>query len=265
MAIEIHRRSSRNNEIMVGVDLGAISESLFESELFGHMKGAFTDAKEDRAGKFETASKGTLFLDEIGNIPIGLQAKLLAAIQNRTVTRIGSNKPIPIDIRLISATNKNLKQMIEDGLFREDLLYRINTITIEIPPLRERGTDILQLTEFYLNKYGAKYGKPNLTIGKKAEKRLMDYPWPGNVRELQHCIERAVILADIEEIDENTLALSSQANPPESKSPRTFEEMEKQMIIACLEKENGNMSAVAKTLGITRPTLYKKLRRYDIK
>ena len=265
MACEIHRRSSRSQEIMVGVDLGSLSETLFESELFGHMKGAFTDAKEDRAGKFETASKGTLFLDEIGNIPIGLQAKLLAAIQNRTVTRIGSNQPIPIDIRLISATNKNLQRMIEEGLFREDLLYRINTINIEIPPLRERGSDILQLTEFYLKKYGAKYDKPSLTIGKKAEKRLLDYPWPGNVRELQHCIERAVILADKEEIDENTLALSNQASPPESKSPRTFEDMEKQMIIACLDKENGNMSAVAKTLGITRPTLYKKLKRYDIK
>jgi DNA-binding NtrC family response regulator len=264
MASEIHRRSSRNNEIMVGVDLGALSETLFESELFGHMKGAFTDAKEDRAGKFEMASNGTLFLDEIGNIPIGLQAKLLAAIQNRTVTRIGSNKPIPIDIRLISATNKNLQRMIEEGLFREDLLYRINTITIEIPPLRERGSDILQLTEFYLKKYGAKYDKPSLTIGKKAEKRLMDYPWPGNVRELQHCIERAVILAGKDEIDENTLALSSQASPPESKSPRTFEEMEKQMIIAAMDKENRNMSAVAKSLGITRPTLYKKMKRYDI-
>jgi DNA-binding NtrC family response regulator len=265
MAREIHRRSARSHEIMVGVDLGSISETLFESELFGHIKGAFTDAKEDRAGKFETASQGTLFLDEIGNIPIGLQAKLLAAIQNKTVTRIGSNTPIPVDIRLISATNKNLQQMIGEGLFREDLLYRINTITIEIPPLRERSSDILPLAEFYLNKYSLKYDKPGLNIGNNAEHRLLDYPWPGNVRELQHCIERAVILADKNEIDEHTLALSSPMNPPESSSPRTFEEMEKQMIIAAMGKENRNMSAVAKSLGITRPTLYKKMKRYNIK
>ena len=265
MAREIHRRSARNHEIMVGVDLGSLSETLFESELFGHKKGAFTDAKDDRAGKFEMASNGTLFLDEIGNIPIELQSKLLAAIQNRTITRIGSNTPIPVDIRLISATNKNLQQMIAEGLFREDLLYRINTINIEIPPLRERGPDILKLAEFYLGKYGVKYDKPGLSIGKEAQHRLKDYPWPGNVRELQHCIERAVILADKKEIDENTLALRGQITASHMLSPRTFEEMEKKMIISWLEKENRNMSAVAKSLGITRPTLYKKMKRYGIK
>jgi DNA-binding NtrC family response regulator len=228
------------------------------------MKGAFTDAKENRAGKFETANKGTLFLDEIGNLTIGLQAKILAALQNRSVTRIGSNIPVTIDIRLISATNRDLQTMIADGLFREDLLYRINTITIEIPPLRERGSDILLLAEFYLDKYGSKYNKPSLVISQKAKQRLMNYPWPGNVRELQHCIERAVILADKDEIDESNLALSSNTQQISSYSFQTFEEMEKQMILASIEKENGNMSAVAKNLGITRPTLYNKLKRYGI-
>jgi DNA-binding NtrC family response regulator len=265
VAREIHRLSPRSQEIMVGLDMGSISESLFDSELFGHMKGSFTDAKEDRAGKFENANKGTLFLDEIGNLTIGLQAKILAALQNRMVTRIGNNTPIPIDIRLISATNRDLPKMIAEGLFREDLLYRINTITIEIPPLRERGSDVLLLARFYLNKYGIKYDKPGFKIGKKAEQRLMNYPWPGNVRELQHCIERAVILADKTEIDENNLALNSPVQQTSNVSIQTFEEMEKQMIIASIEKEKRNMSAVAKSLGITRPTLYKKMKRYNIK
>lgn len=265
IAREIHRISLRSQEIMVGLDMGAISETLFDSELFGHMKGSFTDAKEDRAGKFETANKGTLFLDEIGNLTVGLQAKILAALQNRMVTRIGSNTPVPIDIRLISATNRDLPKMIGEGLFREDLLYRINTITIEIPPLRERGSDVLLLAGFYLNKYGTKYDKPALKIGKNAEQRLMNYPWPGNVRELQHCIERAVILADKAEIDENNLALNSHVQQTGSFSNQTFEDMEKQMIIVSIDKEHRNMSAVAKSLGITRPTLYKKMKRYDIK
>jgi len=264
IAREIHRLSLRSEEVMVGVDMGAISETLFDSELFGHMKGSFTDAKESRAGKFETASKGTLFLDEIGNLTIGLQAKILAALENREVTRIGSNTPIPIDIRLISATNRNLPQMIAEGLFREDLLYRINTIAIEIPPLRERGSDISLLAAFYLDKYGTKYNKPGLTISQKAYQKLLKYTWPGNVRELQHSIERAVILADKTEIDESNLALSSTPQPTNSIAFRTFDEMEKQMILASIEKERGNMSAVSKSLGITRPTLYSKMKRYGI-
>ena len=265
IAREIHRLSERGQEIMVCVDMGAISETLFESELFGHTKGSFTDAKEDRAGKFETANEGTLFLDEIGNISVGLQAKILATLENRTVTRIGSNTPIPINIRLISATNRNLQKMIADGSFREDLLYRINTITIDIPPLRERDADVLLLAEFYLDRFGTKYGKPGLRIGKKAQQRLLDYPWPGNVRELQHCIERAVILEDKSEIDENNLALNSQTPKQKGTQIQTFEEMEKQMIHASIEREKGNMSAAAKSLGITRPTLYKKMKRYGIK
>lgn len=265
VAREIHRVSDRNQEIMVGVDMGAISETLFDSELFGHTKGSFTDAKEDRAGKFEVANKGTLFLDEIGNVNIGLQVKILAALQNRIVTRIGSNTPIPIDIRLISATNRDLQKMIADGQFREDLLYRINTIIIEIPPLRERGSDILLLAGFFLNRYGVKYNKPGIKLLENAERRLMKYSWPGNVRELQHCIERAVILTDGAAIDENNLALTSRVQPSGSLTIQTFDEMEKQMILASIEKEKGNMSAVAKSLGITRPTLYSKMNRYNIK
>lgn len=265
VAREIHRVSDRNQEIMVGVDMGALSETLFDSELFGHAKGSFTDAKEDRAGKIEVANKGTLFLDEIGNISIGLQVKILAALQNRTVTRIGSNTPIPIDIRLITATNRDLQKMIADGLFREDLLYRINTITIEIPPLRERGSDILLLAGFFLNRYGVKYNKPGIKLLENAEKRMMKYSWPGNVRELQHCIERAVILSDGTAIDEYNLALNSRVQPSGSLTIQTFNEMEEQMILASIEKEKGNMSAVAKSLGITRPTLYSKMNRYNIK
>ena len=264
IAREIHRLSIRNQEIMVGVDMGAISETLFDSELFGHIKGSFTDAKEDRAGKFETANKGTLFLDEIGNLTVGLQAKILAALQNRMVTRIGSNTPVPIDIRLISATNRDLQAMIVEGLFREDLFYRINTIAIEIPPLRDRDSDILLLAGFYLNKYGAKYNKSSLENSQKAQQRLMNYPWPGNVRELQHCIERAVILADKAEIDENNLALTSNTQQTGRFPYQTFEEMEKQMILNNIEREHGNMSAVAKNLGITRPTLYSKMKKYGI-
>jgi len=264
IAREIHKYSKRKNEVMIGVDMGAISESLFESELFGHTKGSFTDAKEDRVGKFETANKGTLFLDEIGNLPLALQAKLLASLQNRNIVKLGSNIPVPIDIRLISASNKDLKNMINDGLFREDLLYRINTITIDLPPLRERGNDILLLAEFYLHKYTIKYDKPGLKINQKAENKLLKYAWPGNVRELQHSIEKAVILTDTEILSENSFTLNeASSNQKFELQNKTIEEMEKEMILAYIDKEKGNMSAVAKKLGITRPTLYKKLKKFE--
>jgi len=264
IAREIHRHSKRKNEIMIGVDMGAISESLFESELFGHTKGSFTDAREDRVGKFETAHKGTLFLDEIGNLPLPLQAKLLTSLQNRTIVKVGSNIPVPIDIRLISATNKDLKNMIEEGLFREDLLYRINTITIELPPLRERGNDILLLAEFFLHKYMIKYNKPGLKINQKAQNILLKNRWPGNVRELQHSIEKAVILADKPILDEDSFTLNDKSsNQKFDLQDKTIEEMEKEMILASIDKEKGNMSAVAKKLGITRPTLYKKLKKFE--
>ena len=196
IAHEIHRLSDRSQEVMVGVDMGAITETLFESELFGHVKGAFTDARENRPGKFEVADKGSLFLDEIGNLSFHLQAKLLAAIQNRRISRIGSNQTFPVDIRLICATNKNLEEMVREGHFREDLLYRINTIQIEVPPLRDRGNDVLVLADFFLKKYGSRYNKPELKINQQAQEKLLRYPWPGNIRELQHTIEKAVILSE---------------------------------------------------------------------
>lgn len=265
IAREIHRYSKRNQEIMLGVDMGAISETLFESELFGHTKGSFTDAKEDRIGKFEAANKGTLFLDEIGNLSLSLQAKMLTTLQNRTIIKIGSNTHIPIDIRLISATNKDLNEMIANGLFREDLLYRINTITIELPPLRNRGNDIALLAEFFLFKYANKYDKQGLKINQTGIEKLLNYKWPGNVRELQHTMEKAVILADDKVLNESSFLLTdTNINMQQELQGKTIEEMEREMILASIHKEKGNMSAVAKNLGITRQTIYKKLKKYGI-
>ncbi len=264
IAREIHRLSNRKHELMVSVDMGAVSETLFESELFGHAKGSFTDAREDRIGKFELADKGTLFLDEIGNLPLSLQAKVLSALQNRTITRLGSNIPVPVDIRLISATNRNLKAMVAEGLFRQDLLYRINTITIELPPLRERGNDILLLAEFFLAKYARKYEKQGLEISRSARRKLLQYPWPGNVRELQHAVERAVILSERKMLDADSFSITDRGDYTNKLPFQTIEDMERDMIRACVKKENGNMSAVAKKLGITRQTLYNKLKKYEI-
>jgi DNA-binding NtrC family response regulator len=262
IARELHRLSARATEIMVSVDMGAITETLFESELFGHMKGSFTDANESRPGKFETANKGTMFLDEIGNMPIHLQAKLLAVIQNREVTRIGSTQPVVIDIRLICATNRNLESMVRDGLFREDLLYRINTIVIDVPPLRERGEDIVALADFFLKKYSAKYNKANLKINSQAQEKLMNYSWPGNVRELQHAIEKAVILSESNIIRPDDFYLRHTGMVTSStSSTMTLEEMERQLIRKTIDQYNGNLSAAASHLGITRQTLYNKLKR----
>ena len=263
IAREIHRYSKRRDEIFLNVDMGAISEHLFESEFFGHKKGAFTDAREERVGKFETANKGTIFLDEIGNLSLPLQAKMLTALQNRTITKVGDNKPIPIDIRLVSATNKDVNAMVADGTFREDLLYRINTIHIELPPLRERGNDVILLADFYIEKYARKYGKPGLKISRTAQQKLLSYDWPGNVRELQHNIERAVILSDGSMLTEYSFSLAKRTNIHPDFQTLTIEEMEKEMILSCIEREKGNMSAVAKKLGITRQTLYNKLRRFE--
>lgn len=264
IAREIHRLSNRADEVLVSVDMGAITETLFESELFGHMKGSFTDAHESRPGKFETANKGSLFLDEIGNMPIHLQAKLLAVIQNRQVSRIGSTQPVPIDIRLICATNKNLDQMVKEGLFREDLLYRINTIVIEVPPLRERGEDILVLADFFLKKYSSKYNKSNLNINRQAQEKLMQYLWPGNVRELQHAIEKAVILCESNIIKPDDFYLRHTGmTSTGSSSFMTLDEMERQLIQKTIEQHNGNLSAAANHLGITRQTLYNKLKKND--
>lgn len=265
IAREIHAHSIRKNEILITVDMGAITETLFESELFGHVKGAFTDAKEDRAGKFEAANKGTLFLDEIGNLSYPLQSKLLAAVQSRRIIRVGSNRPIDTDIRLICATNSNLQEMVEKGTFREDLLYRINTIHLEIPPLRKRGKDILILADFFLNKYSQKYHKPYLSLTPETQQRLLEYPWPGNVRELQHTLEKAVIMSDGPCLSpEDLFFKSSSPSTPISSSIQTLEDMEKDMIKKAIARHEGNISAIAAQLGITRQTLYNKMKKFGL-
>jgi len=263
IAQEIHRLSGRAKEVLVSVDMGSLSETLFESELFGHVKGSFTDAHENRQGKFEFANKGTLFLDEIGNLSFHLQAKLLSVIENRQFSRIGSNQLIPTDIRLICATNKNMENMVHEGLFREDLLYRINTIQVELPPLRDRGNDIFTLAEFFLKKYINKYNKPNLKINQQAHDKLLRYSWPGNIRELQHTIEKAVILSESNIIKPEDLYLRTGSPVNFNSSVSTLEEMEKQMIQLALEKNNGNFTAAAEQLGITRQTLYNRIKRSE--
>ncbi|HZJ21512.1 MAG TPA: sigma-54 dependent transcriptional regulator [Pricia sp.] len=261
IARELHKLSGRSNEVFISVDMGSISENLFESELFGHTKGSFTDAKEDRAGKFEAANGGTLFLDEIGNLSLQAQSKLLSAIQNKTIVRVGSNKPIPVDIRLICATNENLDKMVKDGLFREDLLYRINTIRIEVPPLREREDDILVLADFYLKKFAAKYAKQGLRINQTAQERLMAYAWPGNIRELLHTLERAVILSEGNVLQPEDFLLDTKSTTSTTTGPETLEEMELLMITKALDQNDGNYSAAAEQLGISRQTLYNKLKK----
>jgi DNA-binding NtrC family response regulator len=260
IAREIHRLSNRSDKLMVKLDIGSLAESLFEDELFGHKKGAFTDAFEDRVGKIETAHGGTLFIDEIGNLTLPLQAKLLSVIENREVIRLGSNKVKSVDLRLICATNKDLSGMVVEGSFREDLLYRINTIVIEVPPLRDRGDDILLLANFYLARYSEKYNKGRMTIQAKAQEDLMQYLWPGNVRELRHTIEKAVILADKREIQQEDLFIkASQAINMEN--PITLLEMERVLIKKSIDRYKGNLSAAADELGITRQTLYNKIKK----
>lgn len=262
VAREIHALSGRRGEVMISVDMGAITETLFESELFGHVKGAFTDAREDRVGKFEAANKGTLFLDEIGNLSYALQSKLLATLQSRKVIRVGSNKPIDVDIRLICATNSDLSRMVKEGTFREDLLYRINTIHVEVPPLRERGNDILLLAEAFLRDYGRKYRKPDLSFSGETRQRLLGYSWPGNVRELQHTVEKAVIMCDRQVLTPEDFLFKSE--PSEMAPLETLEDMEREMIRKALERHEGNLSAVASRLGITRQTLYNKMKKFNL-
>jgi len=263
IAKEIHRLSDRYNELLVTVDLGAMSETLFESEMFGHTKGSFTDAFEDRTGKIMLAHKGTLLLDEIGNLPLPLQAKLLNVLQNRVVIPVGSNKEYPVNIRLISTTNKNLLQMIREQTFRQDLLYRVNTIQIELPPLRQRVEDIEILANFFIGKYSLKYKKSCLKLQPKAIDRLNSYQWPGNIRELQHTIEKAVILCEGNRITSGDLYL----NLPHqilSDDTLTLEEMERRRIAKELKKHNQSLSLAARNLGISRTTLYKKIKKYGI-
>ena len=265
LANEIHRLSARSSKKMLPVDMGAISETLFESELFGHVKGAFTDAKVDKPGKFELADGSTIFLDEIGNLSYSLQAKLLTALQRRSIVRVGGSTQIPINVRLVCATNRNLQQMVNDGEFREDLLYRINTIHIELPALRQRKADIVPLANRFLRQYGDMYNKTNLRFSDEAEKKLISLPWYGNIRELQHAIEKAVILSDGGMISAEDIDGGNQTRREKPlEEVQTLDEMESRMIEKTIKECEGNLSVVAARLGISRQTLYNKIKRYGI-
>lgn len=264
LAREIHHLSPRRKQEMVTVNMGAISESLFESELFGHERGAFTDAYESRPGKFEAASGSTLFMDEIGNLPLGMQAKLLTALQNRNITRIGSNKVIPVDIRLISATNLNIQERIESGRFREDLLYRLNTIHLELPPLRERGDDILLFIDYFIRRYANKYGRKDIFLHENALEKLRSYHWPGNIRELQHSIEKAIILCEGNVIRPKDIFVKQTWSPQLSTVVPNLEEVERQAIETAIRQNDGNLTATAEQLGISRQTLYNKIKRFKL-
>jgi DNA-binding NtrC family response regulator len=264
IAHEIHRLSKRSHEPFIHVDLGSISNNLFESELFGHKKGAFTDAKDDRTGRFEIANEGTLFLDEIGNIPLPLQSKLLTTIQNKEVIPLGSNMPVRFNSRLICATNKSLVNMIQENLFREDLYYRINTIIIELPPLRERENDIILFADHFLNIFAKKYDKPNLKYNKIAYDQLISHGWPGNVRELQHTIEKAVIMCDSEVISQNDLMLKPHNQVKDNNELLKLDDIEKAAIQKALQNNNGVLTFAAKELGIARQTMYNKMKKYGL-
>jgi len=274
VARAVHRRSNRSDEVFVNVDLGAIQESLFESELFGHTKGAFTDAKEDRPGRFEVASGGTLFLDEIGNIPLSLQAKLLSVIQNRQVTRVGSNKPRDVDIRLICATNMPIENMVEEQKFRQDLLYRINTISIELPPLRDRTEDIPLLADHFLANYRKKYNREIKSISEPALNKLKSYGWPGNVRELQHAVERAVIMSEHDVLQgEDFLLMKQNRSAQDSSDYRdnrlefenlNLDNVEKTVIRKALKETSGNITKASEKLGLSRASLYRRMEKYGL-
>lgn len=280
LAREIHNLSHRASELMITVDMGAIAETLFESELFGHVKGAFTDAHVDRAGKFEVANGGTLFLDEIGNLPLHLQAKLLTVLQSNKIVRVGSNKQQDINIRLICATNRELDQMVEGGSFREDLLYRINTIHVNIPALRERCEDIIPMGLIFLKQYASKYNKHIEGFTPQAQQQMLSYRWPGNIRELQHTIEKATILCEGTLLTPDDLmlkrgkagefsdplqpAVAEEGGGKGAQEYATFEEMERAMIKSAMDRHQGNLSAIAEQLGVTRQTLYNKIKKYNL-
>lgn len=264
IAKAIHHRSERSDKVFIKVDLGAVAETLFESELFGHKKGAFTDAKEDRTGRFELANKGTLFLDEIGNLSLPMQAKLLTAIQSKEVVRLGENSPVPIDCRIIAATNSNLGEMVDEKLFRQDLLYRLNTVEIRLPSLRERTEDIPLLCEHYLEVFAKKYRKSNLKIGSALSKYLSSYSWPGNIRELQHAVERAVIMTENTTLEKEDFLLNEKLSVDTVSDNIKLDEMEKTAIEQAIKKHRGNMSKAAKELGLGRTTIYRKIEKYGI-
>lgn len=260
----IHGESKRANEAFINVDLGSLNENLFESELFGSVKGAYTDAKEDKAGRFELANKGTLFLDEIGNLAAPLQSKLLSALQNREVTRIGSNKKIKVDIRLVSATNMPLYEMAGTEEFRQDLLYRLNTVEIRMPALRERPEDIPTLVAYFLERFSKRYHKPVPELSKEAWEKMKSYSWPGNVRELQHTLERALILHEGARLEMHDLQLPNTNQNSLNIENLNLQKMEAQMIERALEKHRGNISKAAKELGLTRAALYRRLEKHDL-
>lgn len=267
IARAIHRASNRKDEVFISVDLGAISETLFESELFGFKKGAFTDAKEDRAGRFEAANKGTIFLDEIGNLSFGLQSKLLSVLQNRKVVRLGTNREVNIDVRLICATNMPLYQMVAENKFRQDLLYRINTVELPLPPLRERIEDIPLLVDHFLEEYCKKYKMPVKRLNQSTLKRLEIHLWPGNIRELQHAVERAVIMSESNLLEPYDFFISqSDENGIEKRLPSNMnlEETEKMLIRKVIDKHGGNISKAAKELGLTRASLYRRIEKYGL-
>jgi len=264
LARHIHQLSHRMAHPFVSVDLGAISETLFESELFGHVKGAFTDARDDRSGRFEEASGGSIFLDEIGNISLPFQAKLLTVLQNRAVTKVGSNKVIPLDVRLICATNRNIEQMAAQHLFRQDLLYRINTIEIQLPPLRERVEDIIPLAEHFLQLYRERYKRSTTTLHESLVLQLQQYEWPGNIRELQHAMERAVILSQGKVLMPKDVFIKTPAQDQRLNTGYNLEEMERNIITQAMKKVNGNITEAAKELGLSRAALYRRLEKYNI-
>ena len=265
VARAIHRKSTRSNKVFISVDLGSISETLFESELFGHVKGAFTDAKQDKPGRFEIASGGTIFLDEIGNLSLALQSKLLTVLQHRKIQRVGSNAEIPVDFRLICATNMPLNEMIIEKKFRQDLLYRMNTVEIRVPPLREGIADLPLLLDYFLQRYSLKYKRVGMKVDKSVINKLKKYPWPGNIRELQHATERAVILNDGKVIQSAELLISGgTATPKKEQHNLTLDEMEKQFIQQTLNEQEGNVSNTARTLGMTRTALYRRMKKHGL-
>ncbi len=263
IAREIHNRSARKGRIFMSVDLGSLSANLFESELFGHVKGAFTGAESDKPGRFESAAGGTLFLDEIGNLPLSLQGKLLTAIQQKKITPLGSTEEREIDMRLICATNRPIYDMVRENLFREDLLYRINTVQIEVPPLRERGDDIIHLAEHFLLKYSKRYRKPDARFTTGALRKLRLYPWPGNVRELEHAVEKAVILSDENMLKEDDFVFSPRHEKKEE-ALTSIEDIEKYYILKSLEKNKGKLTKVAEELNLSRQTIYRKIKKYGL-
>ena len=265
LANEIHRLSPRNAKPMVGVDIGAITDTLFESEMFGHVKGAFTDAHADHIGKFEQANGTTLFLDEIGNVPLSQQAKLLRVLQNRSVTRVGDTKSIPVDIRLICATNMDLAAMVKEGRFREDLYYRINTVALHLPPLRERTDEIVPLAEGFVLKYAEQYHRAANGLSEEAKQLLLRCRWSGNIRELQNCIEKAVIYSETELVRAEDLQIrASELTEVQATQAESLEDAEEKVIRQAMKQYNGNLSLVAKALKISRPTLYSRLKKYGI-